>query len=251
MRRRKKWIRPWARRCTTRPRDSQPAETHIRRRMHLQAPGIRSISRAASVRHCAARQSRNQISEYLAQRRKGRKVRSLGLKFIRKGAIVLPLNLATLRLGEKSSESELFAQATQILNYSRARSRPVTFRRRIKRTGAREKTLFPNAQRSMFPAETIKRLTLRQELIPTSVPWETTILNNQSLTAAYPRQLDRKRPVTAAQHGQTALGTRVVQSLRRRKPVRDSWKIVTPLPENAIHPCFLILLANGVLVVKC
>ena len=36
-----------------RARDSEPAEANIRVRMHLQAPGIRSISRAASVRHCA------------------------------------------------------------------------------------------------------------------------------------------------------------------------------------------------------
>jgi SAM-dependent methyltransferase len=36
-----------------RPRDSQPAETYSRGRMHLQAPGIRSISGVASVHHCA------------------------------------------------------------------------------------------------------------------------------------------------------------------------------------------------------
>jgi hypothetical protein len=75
---------------------------------------------------------------------KGRKVRSLGLKFIRKGAIVLSLNLATLRLGEKISESELFAQATQILNYSRARSKPANFSASGSKESERGKTLFPN-----------------------------------------------------------------------------------------------------------
>jgi hypothetical protein len=43
--------------------------------------------------------NRNAISEYFPQRRKGRKVRRLGMVINRKSFFHVPLNLATLRLG--------------------------------------------------------------------------------------------------------------------------------------------------------
>src|SRR6266478_6140019 len=50
-----------------------------------------------------ARQSGNRNSEYLAQRRKGRKVRRLREKIIHKSFCPFPITLAPLRLGGRNS----------------------------------------------------------------------------------------------------------------------------------------------------
>src|ERR1700752_2032771 len=49
------------------------------------------------------RQSRNRNSEYLPQRRKGRKVRRLRVKIIYKSFCPFPVTLAPLRLGGRNS----------------------------------------------------------------------------------------------------------------------------------------------------
>src|ERR1700754_4498777 len=73
------------------------------------------------------RQSRNRNSEYLPQRRKGRKVRRLRVKIIYKSFCPFPVTLAPLRLGGRNSrlrvlDARLFAQAAQIFNYSNTKS---------------------------------------------------------------------------------------------------------------------------------
>src|SRR5437773_1997717 len=65
------------------------------------------------------RLSRNRNSEYLPQRRKGRKVRRLRVKIIYKSFCPFPITLAPLRLGGRNSRLRvlsmvrLFAQAAQ------------------------------------------------------------------------------------------------------------------------------------------
>jgi hypothetical protein len=69
-----------------------------------------------------ARRSRNQISEYLPQRRKGREGRRLRVKVFHKRSYLSLLSLATLRLGGRNfrlrvrSACRSFVQATQISN---------------------------------------------------------------------------------------------------------------------------------------
>src|SRR5258705_2888875 len=80
-------------------------------------------NRNITTKHLA-RLSRNRNSEYLPQRRKGRKVRRLRVKIIYKSFCPFPITLAPLRLGGRNSRlrvlsmARLFAQAAQIFNYS-------------------------------------------------------------------------------------------------------------------------------------
>ena len=68
------------------------------------------------------RLSRNRNSEYLPQRRKGRKVRRLRVKIIYKSFCPFPITLAPLREEfptPSTFDARLFAQAAQIFNYSK------------------------------------------------------------------------------------------------------------------------------------
>src|SRR5438094_10545277 len=73
-----------------------------------------------------ARQSRNRNSEYLPQRRKGRKVRRLRVKIIYKSFCPFPVTLAAWR---EKFPTRLFARGAQILNYSNTKACPVFIRR--------------------------------------------------------------------------------------------------------------------------
>ena len=89
---------------------------------------MRAIAFTAKI---PARQSRNRNSEYLLERRKGRKVRRLKVKIIYKSFCPFPITLAPLRLGGRNSRlrvlsTRLFAQAAQILNYSNAKDTKVS-----------------------------------------------------------------------------------------------------------------------------
>src|SRR5882724_559634 len=87
----------------------------------LRLPGI---GRKDLTTKNPARQSDNQISEYLPQRRKGRKGRRLRMKINPTSFHLSPLNLATLRLGGRNfrlrvlSASGSLAQAMQIVTCS-------------------------------------------------------------------------------------------------------------------------------------
>jgi len=111
--------------------------------------GKAATKRQFSPRGGPAWQSRNRISEYLPQRRQGRKGRRLRVKIIRKNFYLSPLNLATLpfdftqggevlepRLGGRNfrprvlSASRSFAHAAQILNYSSTKDTKEEFSRK-------------------------------------------------------------------------------------------------------------------------
>jgi hypothetical protein len=67
------------------------------------------------------RLSRNRNSEYLPQRRKGRKVQRLRVKIIYKSFCPFPITLAPWReefSTPSTFDARLFAQAAQIFNYS-------------------------------------------------------------------------------------------------------------------------------------
>src|SRR5580765_1168545 len=67
------------------------------------------------------RLSRNRNSEYLPQRRKGRKVRRWRVKIIYKSCCPFPITLAPWReefQTPSTFDARLFAQAAQIFNYS-------------------------------------------------------------------------------------------------------------------------------------
>src|SRR5438105_10393440 len=72
-----------------------------------------------------ARQSRNRNSEYLPQRRKGRKVRRLGVKIIYKSFCPFPINLGAFAAWREKFPTRIFARAAQILNYSNTKSTKV------------------------------------------------------------------------------------------------------------------------------
>src|SRR4029077_9396477 len=71
------------------------------------------------------RLSRNRNSEYLPQRRKGRKVRRLRVKIIYKSFCPFPVTLAAWREEfptPSTFDARLFAQAAQIFNYSNTKA---------------------------------------------------------------------------------------------------------------------------------